>query len=87
MTTGFVTKNLYEFRLETLNSKFFFSIVRSLEESKLGNHKQSGLKNRARKMKTKTKKTKRRKDKNLENSSWKKAQPQKPYRSYLINLQ
>ena len=58
MTTGFVTKNLYEFRLETLNSQFFFSIVRSLEESKLGNHKQSDLKNRARKMKTKTKKQK-----------------------------
>ena len=56
MTTGFVTKNLYEFRLETLNSQFFFSIVRSLEESKLGNHKQSDLKNRARKMKTKTNK-------------------------------
>ena len=55
MTTGFVTKNLYEFRLETLNSQFFFPIVRSLEESKLGNHKKSGLKNRARKMKTKTK--------------------------------
>ena len=80
MATGFVTKNLYEFRLETLNSQFFiFSIVRSLEESKLGNHKQS--EEQGKKNETKTK------NKNLENSSWKKAQTQKPDRSYLINLQ